>query len=48
MLKKLIYTAPAAETLVVGFEGMICGSPDEFVEGGAGDYSGNIFDNGSF
>ena len=46
--EKLTYVSPETETLVVRFEGVICGSPNGYNEGSAGDYSGNIYDNGSY
>ena len=49
MIKKQPYTAPEAETLVVRFEGVLCGSPNEYYSGGAGEYGvGDTNDNGSY
>ena len=46
--QKQIYLSPETETLVVRFEGVVCQSANGFREGSAGDYSGDIFDNGSY
>jgi len=48
--EKLTYLSPETETLVVRFEESVLqgGSPEQFREGGAGNYSGNVFDNGSY
>ena len=42
------YESPTVDLLKIKFEGMICGSPNDYIEGGAGDYTDNIFDNGDF
>ncbi len=47
--EKQTYLSPETETLVIQTEGgAICGSPNGYNEGSAGDYSGNIYDNGSY
>ncbi len=46
--QKLMYEAPTAQTFVVRFEGMICQSPNGYQKGSAGDYTDDIFDNGSY
>ena len=45
---KQLYEAPEAQALVVRFEGVVCSSPNAFLEGSAGDYSSNIYDTGSY
>ena len=41
MIKKQPYTAPEAETLVVRFEGVLCGSPEYGDNGAAGGDTGD-------
>ena len=46
--EKQFYESPNSEALVVRVEGVICNSPNDYMEGSAGDYSGDIYDNGSY
>lgn len=48
MNKKIFYTAPEAETLVVRFEENFLNSPNGYQNGGGGSYSGDHNDNGDF
>ena len=47
MYKKLLYSAPEAELLVVKFEGNFCGTNDFYTKGGGGSYGDDVLnDNG--
>lgn len=48
MNKKEFYASPEAELFEVRFEGVVCQSPNGYKQGSAGDYSGDIYSNGSY
>lgn len=46
---KEVYTSPITEALELRFEGVLCGSPDGFTQGGAGFFGlEDTFQNGEF
>lgn len=48
MKKKELYEAPEVETYDVVAEGVICESPNGYHQGGGGNYTNDINDNGEY
>ena len=46
--EKELYTSPEVNAFILQSEGVVCQSPNGYNQGSAGDYSGSIFDNGSY
>ena len=48
-MTKQFYETPTTKTLVVRFQGMLCGSPNGYNQGGGGSYGdGDTNDNGDY